>query len=104
MAAISWVGRHYRWPRSPGLAVVVRLGALSFCQLRNHDERETERERETLVRGLPSGSGAETLDGRTVGGAGPNSAHMSRPHQGQLWGHRVTGGASDRSVSAWGCS
>lgn len=48
--------------------------------------------------------GAETLDGRTVGGAGPNSAHMSRPHQGQLWGHHVTGGASDRSVSAWGCS
>lgn len=39
-------------------------------------------ERETLVRGLPSGSGAETPDGQTVGGAGPDSARISHPPKG----------------------
>ena len=77
-------GRHYHWPRSPGLAAVIMLGVLSFCQLGNHDERETERwrERETPGRGLLRGSDAETPDGRMVGGGGPNSAHMSRPSKG----------------------
>ena len=46
VATISWVGQRYRWPSSPGPAVVVGLGALAFCWLRDHDERETEKWRE----------------------------------------------------------